>query len=71
MIAALPHDNAALRLNVATWVLTSVSLIFLALRVYCKLFRTRKLWWDDFILIAAWVRLIMFSPLARWKAPVG
>jgi hypothetical protein len=55
MLAALPHDNAAPRLNATLWTLTGISLIFLALRVYCKSFRSRRLWWDDWILIAAWV----------------
>lgn len=56
VLAALPHDNAAMRLNTAIWVLNAVSFVFLALRVYCKSIRSRKLWWDDWILIMAWVR---------------
>lgn len=43
------------RLSTATWLLTVFSAIFLALRVYCKLSRGRRLWWDDHFLIASWV----------------
>jgi hypothetical protein len=32
-----------------------LSAAFLGLRIYCKFLRHRSLWWDDHILIAAWV----------------
>lgn len=35
--------------------LTFLSGIFLGLRLYCKLVRRRSFWWDDHVLIAAWV----------------
>lgn len=35
--------------------LTFLSGIFLGLRLYCKLVRRRGFWWDDHVLIAAWV----------------
>src|SRR3569833_749918 len=56
VIAALPHDNAATRLNVSIRFLVGLAAIFLCLRVYCKFLRMRKLWWDDAILIASFVR---------------
>jgi len=40
------------------WALTALSAIFLVLRIFCKLWRGRKLWWDDFLTIAAWVCLL-------------
>jgi hypothetical protein len=43
------------QLHIVDWVLVGVSLVFLVLRVYCKIWRHRGLWWDDHILIAAWV----------------
>jgi len=55
VLAALPHDNAAARLNIAIWILNAASLVFVGLRVYCKSFRSRKLWWDDWILVLSWV----------------
>ncbi len=56
MLAALPHDNAGTKLNVVMWVLICVSSPFLALRLYCKYLRHNGLWWDDYVLIGAWVR---------------
>lgn len=55
-LANLPHDDRGPALITTTWVLTSVASVFLALRLYCKHIGRKKLWWDDWTLIAAWVR---------------
>ena len=55
MLAALPHDNDGPKLNAVIWTLTAVSAIFLGLRFYCKTARAKGLWWDDWLLMAAWV----------------
>lgn len=39
-----------------SWGLTALASAFLGLRLYCKFSTRRGLWWDDRILIAAWVR---------------
>jgi hypothetical protein len=49
----LPHDNLGPNLNIAVWILTGAALIFLGLRLYCKLSIRRGLWWDDYVLVAA------------------
>lgn len=54
-LAFLPHDNAGPKLNAIIWVLTAISGLVLALRIYCRAIRRRSLWWDDAFLIAAWV----------------
>ncbi|KAI1259792.1 hypothetical protein F5Y18DRAFT_432924 [Xylariaceae sp. FL1019] len=46
-------------LNAVNWTLTILALLFLALRVYCKLARSRGLWWDDYLLIAAWISTLI------------
>ena len=51
----LPHDSAATHLNTTIWVLVGFSAFFLVLRLYCKFLRHRGFWWDDYILIGAWV----------------
>ena len=50
------HEDLGQQLNIAFWLLTSLATLFLALRIYCKFERVRSLWWDDYLLIAAWVR---------------
>ncbi|KAI1077099.1 hypothetical protein F5B20DRAFT_593125 [Whalleya microplaca] len=46
-------------MNAVNWALTALSGTFLALRVYCKFSRHRGLWWDDHVLIFAWITLII------------
>ncbi|EOA89242.1 hypothetical protein ACJQWK_09309 [Exserohilum turcicum] len=41
-----------------TWALTALSGGFLGLRIYAKLSRKQGLWWDDHILLSAWVLLL-------------
>jgi hypothetical protein len=47
--------NLGPHINFTIWLLTALSAVFLALRVYCKFLRHRGLWWDDYVLIASWV----------------
>lgn len=51
----LPHVDYGPQLNIVFWLLCVLSGIFLGLRVYCKVYRGRKMWWDDYVLIASWV----------------
>lgn len=59
----LPHDDHGPRLNIAIWFLTGVAAVFLSLRLYCKRIRQKKLWWDDYILIAAFIALLAQTSL--------
>jgi hypothetical protein len=43
-------------LNAVLWILLGISGLFLALRLYCKFLKNRGFWWDDHLLVAAWVR---------------
>jgi hypothetical protein len=53
--ATLPHDDAGPMLRIIVWIMTSISGVFLGLRLYCRFSRRRGLWWDDLILLAGWV----------------
>jgi hypothetical protein len=52
-----PHDNDSYgsRILAACWLVNILSTIIIGLRVYCKLKRSKALWYDDHILIASWV----------------
>ena len=56
------HEDLGQQLNIAFWLLTTLATLFLGLRVYCKAIRVRSLWWDDYLLIAAWVWQSPFAP---------
>jgi len=43
------------------WMFVTVSAIIMALRIYCKLIGSRRLWWDDYVLIASWVSRCLYG----------
>lgn len=49
-------ENFGPLLNYTIWMMTGVSFTVLTLRVYCKMSRDRRLWWDDWVLKLSWVR---------------
>lgn len=51
----LPHNDVIKELNFTIWVLIASAAGFLGLRIYCKLYRQRGLWWDDYVLTASFV----------------
>ena len=50
-------ENFGPLLNYTIWLMTGVSFTVLMLRVYCKMSRDRRLWWDDWVLKLSWVCL--------------
>lgn len=65
-LAQLPHEDRGPALIATSWCLTVFASVFLTLRIYCKtLARGRRgLWWDDWILVAAWALLVIDAALA-------
>jgi hypothetical protein len=49
------YDDLGPTTRISLWLLVGAALVFLALRVYCKIVRHRRLHADDNFLIAAWV----------------
>ena len=49
------YDDLGPTTRVSVWLLVGAALVFLVLRVYCKIVRHRRLHADDGFLIAAWV----------------
>ncbi|KAK3363249.1 hypothetical protein B0T25DRAFT_33881 [Lasiosphaeria hispida] len=41
------------------WTLIVLSGSCLGLRIYCKFLRRRRLWWDDYFIIMAWIMLLI------------
>ncbi|KAK4185580.1 hypothetical protein QBC35DRAFT_389179 [Podospora australis] len=54
----LRNDDLGPTTRVSVWVLAGASLMFVLMRVYCKVIRHRKLHADDYFCIAAWLALL-------------
>ncbi len=52
------QDDFGPRILAAVWSVGLLSSIALALRLYCKVKRSRQAWYDDYVLVAAWVRSV-------------
>ena len=67
-VTTAPHDDYGLQLALSVWLLALLSGTALALRIWCKHIRHKRLWWDDHFLVASWVRCIgarVFPGLSR------
>ncbi|KAH6880039.1 hypothetical protein B0T10DRAFT_495700 [Thelonectria olida] len=64
-------DDRSTRLLASCWSLTAASAILLFLRVYCKLWRGRGLWWDDHLLITSWVALTIAVSINTYIVSLG
>lgn len=58
------------QLNVLTWLLISISGLFLFTRLYLKNCQHRGLWWDDWILLASWVALTASAGLIAFLVSI-
>ncbi|TEA11970.1 hypothetical protein C8034_v007095 [Colletotrichum sidae] len=47
----------------SAWTMFGVATIFLGLRIYCRAVRTRKMWWDDYLLLVGWLLLLVVDIL--------
>ncbi|KAL2196798.1 hypothetical protein P885DRAFT_69282 [Corynascus similis CBS 632.67] len=70
-LTALPHDSAAPKLLASIWALDLVATLFLSLRISCRLIKMRRLWWDDAILIASWVCIMVESSVLTYTTTLG
>lgn len=48
-------DDKGPKVNIVCWLVTALAATFLGLRLFCKFKTHRGLWWDDHVLIVAWV----------------
>ncbi|KAI1495271.1 hypothetical protein F5X96DRAFT_612854 [Biscogniauxia mediterranea] len=51
------HDPE-LGVNLGIWIMGSLATLFLALRLYCRIYRMTGAWYDDYVLFAAWLALM-------------
>jgi hypothetical protein len=59
------------RLNALLWLMVSVSALFLFTRLYLKKCQMRGLWWDDYILLGAWICQTVQAGLVSFLISLG
>ncbi|RSL46332.1 hypothetical protein CEP53_010380 [Fusarium sp. AF-6] len=64
-------EERGTRLLAACWALAAASAVLLFLRIYCKLWRGRGLWWDDHFLIISWVSLAIAVSINTYLVSLG
>ncbi|KAI8685180.1 hypothetical protein NCS57_00186600 [Fusarium keratoplasticum] len=70
-MAGIDAEERGTRLLAACWALAAASAILLFLRIYCKLWRGRGLWWDDHFLIISWVSLAIAVSINTYLVSLG
>ncbi|KAH8760448.1 hypothetical protein F5883DRAFT_681000 [Diaporthe sp. PMI_573] len=68
---AAQSANRGQEVDIALWMLTCIALLFLTLRLYCKSYRHKDLWWDDWILILSWILLLGNSIVMTLSVSLG
>ncbi|KAI9147200.1 Satratoxin biosynthesis SC2 cluster protein [Paramyrothecium foliicola] len=63
--------NGGTRLIASCWSLAVTSGILMALRIYCKVWRSRGLWYDDHLLMASWVSLAIAVSINTYIVTLG
>ncbi|KAF4125990.1 hypothetical protein GMORB2_1236 [Geosmithia morbida] len=64
-------DDRGARLVACCWSMAAAAGILLAMRIYCKLWRSKGLWWDDYILIASWTSLVISVSINTYIVSLG
>ncbi|KAK4149363.1 hypothetical protein C8A00DRAFT_47010 [Chaetomidium leptoderma] len=67
----MDNDDRGAIILAATWTLTSLSGLFLAVRIFCKLRTKRRLWWDDHVLVVSWLMLLVSIVLVTMSVQKG
>lgn len=65
------NDTRGPYINASIWTLQGLAGLFLGLRIYCKIFRHRGLWFDDYFLIVSWVLLAASAGSTSANVAVG
>ncbi|KLU89854.1 hypothetical protein MAPG_08823 [Magnaporthiopsis poae ATCC 64411] len=67
----MPHNNRQPELLAVIWVLTASAALFLGLRLYCRLLKSRRIFSEDWVLVASFVCLLTQSVLVTVQVGMG
>ncbi|KAF2676553.1 hypothetical protein K458DRAFT_379793 [Lentithecium fluviatile CBS 122367] len=66
-----PNENRGPTINIVTWICTSISTIFILLRLYSRYFITRTLGWSDAIILVAGILNVIFNAMTTVAISYG
>ncbi|KAH6845682.1 hypothetical protein B0I37DRAFT_190600 [Chaetomium sp. MPI-CAGE-AT-0009] len=66
-----PIPNIGPGVAAAIWALFALATSFLVLRIYCKIWRSRGIWWDDLVLIISWTMFLASSVMCQLVINLG
>ncbi|KAH7251123.1 hypothetical protein BKA59DRAFT_491679 [Fusarium tricinctum] len=64
-------DNRGAGIVISCWALTLAATTLLLLRIYCKLWRGKGLWWDDLLLCLSCVMLVIAVSINTYIVSLG
>ncbi|KAL8294777.1 hypothetical protein RB600_000644 [Gaeumannomyces tritici] len=67
----LGMDTSGAKINAVNWIMFTLASVALGLRICSKLARTKRLWWDDHVLMASWGCLMASTILHSYNTTLG
>ncbi|KAH8891803.1 hypothetical protein GQ53DRAFT_746288 [Thozetella sp. PMI_491] len=71
MTVPVERSESAITIAGVVWALHALSGIFVALRLYCKVTRSRGIWIDDIFLVVAWFLLLATAIVNTYNGTLG
>ncbi|KAL8407727.1 hypothetical protein RB594_006532 [Gaeumannomyces avenae] len=69
--ALLPHDDKGAELKAAVWVLFALATIFFALRICCRILKSRRLLYEDWVLFLSYICLFFNAIMVQVQTGMG
>ncbi|KAK3689307.1 hypothetical protein B0T22DRAFT_536254 [Podospora appendiculata] len=66
-----PAPNQGSQTAAVIWTLVALATMFMALRIYCKIWRLRRLWWDDWVLVIGWMCFVVDAAMSQAVVDLG
>ncbi|KLU89502.1 hypothetical protein MAPG_08473 [Magnaporthiopsis poae ATCC 64411] len=69
--ALLPHDDKGGEVKATVWILLAVTTVFFALRIYCRILKSRRLLWEDWVLFLSYLCLLFNAIMVQIQTGMG
>ncbi|KAK3317516.1 hypothetical protein B0T19DRAFT_405206 [Cercophora scortea] len=66
-----PVPNQGAQTAAVIWSLVALATTFMVLRIYCKIWRLGRLWWDDWVLVISWMCFVVDAAMSQIVVDLG